>query len=185
MRKSGCFLLLCITGSCFAEEMPDNTFNTKYQRTTQADLSTFNDDLTYISQIPIKTYQYLDQAFSSFYQKLTYNTDICDSTLKKNAHHEIISIPLLPTNKKGIQFEVFGNFADPSSQYLSNLSDDHINSGYLSNSQQYSLFEQDVSFGAAASFNTSKHSKIKVFISNADIPGYGSTNALLAFEKQF
>jgi hypothetical protein len=185
VRKSGYILILCFSGYCSAEQLPIDTFNINYQNSAQADLSPFNEDLSYISNISVKTYQYLDQAFSSFYKKLTFNTDICDNTLEQNAHHEIVAIPLLPINKEGLQLEVFGNFADPSSQYLSNLSNDHINSDYLANSHQYSISNQDMSIGAGVSFNTSTHSKIKIIISNTDLPGYGNSSALFAFETQF
>lgn len=185
VKKLGYIFLLSVSGSCFAAKIPVKAQKIDYTKNTQADLDGYQQDLPYLYLIPKKTYQYLDQAFSSFYKKLSYESTICETTLEQNVHHDIVAIPLIPANKEGLQFEVFGNFAAPSSQFLSNLSDDHVYSNFLANSTEFGSTTQDVTFGAGLSFNTGSSSKIKVIVSNEDIPGHGTSSALFAFETEF
>lgn len=97
----------------------------------------------------------------------------------------MVAIPLIPTNLGGFQLEFLGAFSNPGSQYLSNFSTDHLLYNYQSNSEEFDLYNSVLALGAAISFNTSSSSKIKIVISNNDIPSYGTSKALVGFESQF
>jgi len=177
-----------ISMCCFAEQHPSNALQVQYQKSIKQNTETsnlFDLNLRSVYQIPETTYQYLNSVFTSFYQKLTFTTSIANSTFAKSSHYELVAIPFIPTNKKGFQLEVFGNFSDHFSQYLSNFSSDHLLYDYQSNSQELDITNCDLSLGAGISFNTSPRSKVKIIISNNDIPGYGTSKALLGFETQF
>ncbi|MFT7053443.1 MAG: hypothetical protein ACJAU1_000999 [Psychromonas sp.] len=117
------FLSTC----CFAEQMtadslqPQNQTNIKQQK-----LNSTAFYLNPVFHIQEATYQYLDSAFTSFYQKLSFNTSIAKSTFKENAYYQVVAIPLIPTNIGGFQLEFFGTFSNPASQYLSDFSADHL-----------------------------------------------------------
>lgn len=186
--KLSTFIIFFITASCFAAQAPSNALQIQYQKTVELERqnnqsSTF--ELHSVSQIPEVTYRYLENIFASFYNKLSFNTAIADSTFDDNLHSELISVPLIATNKQGLQMEVFGNFSDLSKQYLSNLSADHPLHAYIANSEQIDFYNSNLSLGAGISFNTSQASKIKFIISNNEMPGYGNSKALLGFETQF
>jgi hypothetical protein len=171
---------------CFAEKTPSNSLQVQYQKSIkQIKQKSTLLLLAPVYQIPERTYQYLDAAFSSFYQKLSFNTAIANSTFKKNTYYHLIAIPIIPTNKEGFQLEIFGNFSDPFSQYLSNLSEDHLLYDYQSNTGEFDIYNSNLALGAGISFNTSSNSRIKIVISNNDIPGYGMSKALIGFEAQF
>lgn len=139
-----------------------------------------------VKQLPEATYQYLENAFSTFYKKITFNTSIINDTFNDNLNAELISIPLIAQNSNGVQFEVFGNFSDLSKQYLDNLPLDHALHDYLVNSKQSNVFlDGDLSLGAGFSVRTSESSKLKLIYSNSDIPGYGNSSTLLGFESEF
>lgn len=170
-----CFLsLFSVSFSCHANPPKDSIQQ-------ESDLLS----LEGVYQIPSKTYLYLDNVFTSFYKKITFKTDIAKSTFQNNAHYELISIPLIAENEKGLQFEVFGNFTDPTTNRFSNLSEDQALSTYYSNTSKLDIYQSQLSVGAGVSFNTTKNSKIKVLISNNDMPGYGKSKALLGFETSF
>lgn len=176
------FLSTC----CFAEKIPSNSLQVQYQKSIkQTKQKSTLLLLAPVYHIPELTYQYLDAAFSDFYQKLSFNTSIANTTFKKNAYYQLIVIPIIPTNKEGFQLEIFGNFSDPFSQYLSNLSADQILYNYQSNSEEFDIYNSNLALGAGISFNISSNSKIKIVISNNDIPGYGMSKALIGFEAQF
>jgi hypothetical protein len=171
-----------LSTSCFSEKIPTNSLQFQYQESVKQNATALY--LNPVFQIPKATYLYLDSVFTSFYQKLSFNTSIAKSTFKKNAHYQVIAIPIIPTNK-GFQLEFFGNFSDPVSQQLSNFSTDHLLYNYRSNAQGFDLYNSDLALGAGISFNTSSNSKIKIVISNNEIPGYGTSKALVGFESQF
>ena len=128
MLKLITFIIFFITANCFAVQTPSNALQVQYQKRVELennDSHDFKFDLRSVSQIPEATYRYLDDIFASFYNKLTFNTPITDSTFNDNSHYELISVPLIATNEQGLQMEVFGNFSNLSTQYLSNLSADH------------------------------------------------------------
>ncbi|WP_022942290.1 hypothetical protein [Psychromonas hadalis] len=177
--------------TCFASEVPSNSLQVEYQKSiaqiTTEQIATKSKllSLNTVYQIPVATYHYLDEAFTSLYNKVTFNTSITDSTFKKSAHYELISIPLIAENTQGLQVELFGNFSDPSTQRLSNFSADQTLSDYYSNTAQFNIYNSELALGAGISFNTGKRSKIKMIISNSNIPGYGNSNALVGFETRF
>lgn len=183
------FLSTC----CFADKIPTYLLQVQYQKSIKQNSTPFY--LNPVFQIPEATFQYLDAVFTSFYQKLSFNTSIAkrtfnntsiaNSTFKKNAYYQVVAIPIIPTNIEGFQLEFFGNFSDPDSQYLSNLSADHLLYNYRTNSEEFDLYNSVLALGAGISFNTSLNSKIKIVISNNDIPGYGMSKALVGFESQF
>ena len=173
------FLSTC----CFADKLPTNELQLQYQKSIKQNSTPFN--LNPVFQIPEATYKYLDAAFASFYQKLSFDTSIANSTFKKNAYYQVVAIPIIPTNAGGFQLEIIGHFSDPASRYLSNLSADQILYNYRTNSDVLDLYNSDLALGAGISFNTSSNSKIKIVISNNDIPGYGTSRALVGFESQF
>jgi hypothetical protein len=171
---------------CFAEKIPSNSLQVQYQKSIkQIKQKSTLLLLAPVYQIPEQTYQYLDAAFSSFYQKLSFNTSIANSTFKKNTYYHLIAIPIIPTNKDGFQLEIFGNFSDPFSQYLSNFSEDHLLYDYQSNTGEFDIYHSNLALGAGISFNTSSSSRIKIVISNNDIPGYGMSKTLIGFETKF
>ena len=171
---------------CLATEIPSNSLQMEYQKkglqqTTEKNLL----GLDTVYQIPTKTYTYLNEVFTSFYNKITFNTNIADSTFENSAHYELVSIPLIAENEQGLKIELFGNFSDPTTHFLSNFSDDQALSNYYSSTQLLNIYNSELSLGAGISFNTGENSKIKVIISNRDMPGYGNSNALLGFETSF
>jgi len=179
---------------CFADQLPTNSLQQQYQYQNQNQNQKIikqqkqNSTPFYLNpvfQIPEATYQYLDAAFTSFYQKLSFNTSIAKSTFKKNAYYQVIAIPIIPASVGGFQLEFIGHFSDPASRYLSNLSADHLLYNYRTNSEEFNLYSSVLALGAGIGFNTSSNSKIKIVISNNDIPGYGTSKALVGFEFQF
>ncbi|PKG39327.1 hypothetical protein [Psychromonas sp. Urea-02u-13] len=171
---------------CFAAEVPSNSLQVEYKKKGQqqiTDISLLSLDAVY--QIPAKTYSYLDDVFTSFYHTITFNTAIADSTFETSSHYELVSIPLIAENSQGLKIELFGNFSDPSTRLLSNLSEDQALSGHYSNTQFLNVYSSEFSLGAGISFSTGDNSKIKVIISDSDMPGYGNSNALLGFETSF
>lgn len=171
---------------CHADEIESENIQFNYQNLGhQKALSTDLLSLDTVYNIPTVTYQYLDSIFTSFYNKVTFKTDIKDSTFKTTSHNELVSIPLLSENKQGFQIELFGNFSDPATQRLSNFSTDQALYHYYSNTEQLNIYNSTLSVGAGISFNTGKNSKVKVIISNNEMPGYGTSNALLGFETSF
>jgi len=168
---------------CAVEEIPSNSLQVEYIKSNEQKWDLLN--LNTVYQIPSVTYQYLDDVFTSFYNTITFKTTITDSTFENNAHYELVSIPLIAENKQGVHIELFGNFSDPSTQRLSNFSTDQALYHYYSNTELLDIYDSSLSVGAGISFNTSKETKIKVIISNNNMPGYGSSNALLGFETSF
>lgn len=168
---------------CAADEMPSNSLQVEYKNQEVTETKLLSLDTLY--HIPITTYQYLDNVFTSFYNKVTFNTSITDSTFTNSAYYELISIPLIAENKQGLQIELFGNFTDPSTQNFSNLSSDQALHDYYSNTTQLDIYNSSLAIGAGISFNTNDRSKIKVIISNNNIPGYGTSNALVGFQTRF
>lgn len=179
MLKLSTFIVFFITANCFAAQSPFNAFQAQKER------QSFASDLRSVAQIPEVTYHRLEGIFSSFYNKLTFNTSITDSTFEDNLNSELIAIPLIATNKQGLQMELFGNFTDPSRQYLSNMSANNALYDYIAHSERIDIYESDLSVGAGVSFNTGQTSKIKFIISNNEMPGYGNSTALLGIETRF
>lgn len=179
MLKLTAFIVFFITANCFAAQSPSNVFQ------EQKDDQSFTSDLRSVAQIPEATYRRLEGIFSSFYKKLSFNTSITDSTFEDNLNSELIALPLIATNEQGLQMELFGNFTDPSRQYLSNVSADNALHDYIAHSEQIDIYESDLSLGAGISFNTGQSSKIKFIISNNEMPGYGNSTALLGIETRF
>lgn len=171
---------------CWADNVPSNSLQVEYQKNNQQQIQDSSLlSLETVYQIPTSTYSYLDDVFTSFYNTVTFNTSITDKTFVTNSHYELVSIPLIAENQQGVQLELFGNFSDPATQQLSNVSKDQTLSNYYSHTQDLDIYGSDFSIGAGFSFNTSEDSKIKIIISNNDMPGHGSSNALLGFETNF
>ncbi|GLS91655.1 hypothetical protein GCM10007916_27240 [Psychromonas marina] len=181
--KISAFIAFSPVAFCAIEEVPSNSLQVEYKKSNEQSSNLLSLETVY--QIPSSTYQYLDEIFTSFYNKLTFNTTIADSTFENNSHYELIAIPLIAENAKGLQIELFGNFSDPATQRLSNISNDQAMSNYYSNTELLDIYESSLSIGAGISFNASDDTKIKVIISNNSMPGYGSSNALLGFETSF
>lgn len=182
------FIIIFIAGNCFAVQTPSNALQVQYQKTVELENNNsrdFNFELRSVSQIPKTTFRYLDNIFSSFYKKLTFNTSIIESTFDDTSLCELFSVPLIAPNEQGLQMEVFANFSDLSKQYLSNLSADHALHDYIAHSEQVDFQNSNVSLGAGFSLNTSQFSKIKFIISNNEMPGYGNSKILLGFERSF
>lgn len=135
--------------------------------------------------IPDQTYQYLSTVFQDFHQKLSFNTSIKNSTFQKSNYNEIVSLPLIADNKYGVQFELFGNLADPDTSYLSNLPSDITLYDYYTDNGTFELRNSELTLGAGFSFHTSPTTSLKLIISDGDLPGYGSSNALFGVETIF
>ncbi|WP_413699184.1 hypothetical protein ACLKMH_16925 [Psychromonas sp. KJ10-10] len=179
-----CFISLLSTSlTCNANQENDKLNLVFVQNNIQNETDLISLDAVY--QIPSKTYHYLDNIFTTFYKKITFNTEIAQSTFQSNAHYELIAIPLIAENEKGLKFELFGNFTNPVNVRLSNLSTDQTLSTYYSNTEQLDLYQSELSLGAGFSFKAGKESKIKLLISNNDMPGYGKSRALVGFETSF
>lgn len=181
-------VLLCFTTTfCVAAQPQSNVLQVEYKKNIkeQRNVSSFNIDFNSVSQLHEATYQYLDGVFTSFYHKITFNRSISDSTFKANSHYELFSIPLIAPNEQGIQLELYANFSNPSTQYLSNLSTDHALYDYISRSERFDLYDSELSVGAGMSFYTSQSSQIKFILSNGKMPGYGGSTALFGFETHF
>ena len=181
-------ILLGFAVNCFAIQTPPTLSNVlQIQQIKQKDKN--NQDITFelrsTTQLPEMTYRYLENAFTSFYKKLTFNTAITDSTFKDNFYSEIYSLPLIASNERGIQMEVFGHFTDAADQYLNNMSADNALHEHIVNSAQSRGYNTDLSLGAGFSFKTSQSSKIKVILSNKELPCYGNSTAIVGFEKDF
>jgi hypothetical protein len=134
-------------------------------------------------QIPSATYNYLDGVFSKFYKSVRFNTDITDNTFENSQYYEMVAIPLVAENSLGLQFEVFGKFSNSSNEYLSNLPNEMIFYNYQPN--EISFEESDLNLGVGFSFRTSPATKVKVILSDGELPGYGSSKAIIGFESIF
>lgn len=167
-------------------EIPRNGLQVEYKKNIEQETPN-SERLSFktIYQIPSNTYHYLDELFSSFYNTITFNNKITDNIFKTSAHYELVSIPLISENQKGLQFEVFGNFSNPETQHFSNISADQALSTYYSNTEGLNIYNSQLSVGAGISFYTVGGDKIRIIVSNNKIPGYGSSTALLAFETKF
>lgn len=177
-------LLSCFISSCsFAQQTPANQLQVQYQQSERS--SKFATNGSSIYKIPTATYRYLDSIFTSFYQTITFSTPVIDSTFNENSHSELIALPLIATNSKGFQVEIFGNFSDPKTQYLTNLSSDQAIYGHMENTSQFNMSDSELSIGAGVSFKTGDRSKIKIILSDGHMPGYGNSNALFGFETKF
>ncbi|MFT6905869.1 MAG: hypothetical protein ACJAS1_002532 [Oleiphilaceae bacterium] len=186
MLKVAAFLLYFITACCTASQFPSNALQVEYKRSVeQRDINRFSLDFDSVYQIPAATYQYLDAIFTSFYHKLTLTAPITDSTFTDNLHYELFSVPLIAPSEQGMQLEMYANFSDPSTQYLSNLSRDHALYDYIGSLERFDLYNSKLSIGVGMSFNSGQSSKIKFIISNGKMPGYGGSTALLGFETRF
>ena len=180
-----CSAMLFSATHCFAVQPSTNIFTPDYQKSFKVPNQDATFELGTMTRIPKATYSYLENVFSSFYSKVTFNTDIAKSTFKDGLQSDVFSLPLIANNRRGIQLELFGNFCDLSQQYLSNLSRDHALYDSMLNTQQTDILNNDLALGAGVSFNTGKSSKIKIIMSNNDMPGYGSSRALVGFQTDF
>jgi len=169
--------------TCIANEVPTNSLQVEYKKQKRESKERFN--ISNFYRIPVATYQYLDTVFTSFYNKVTFKTTITDSTFKNNAHYELVALPLIAENKEGLQLELFGNFSSSSTPSFSNFSADQALYDYYSNTAQNDDYNGSFSVGAGFSFKAGERSKIKVVISNNDMPGYGASTALLGFQTRF
>jgi len=189
-------LTFCITVSfCSANARTDNVaqydllfendHDTKLDQTlkfasqVKLELST----LDKLYQIHTTTYEYLDGIFSDFYHSVSFNTDITNSTFEESQYYEMLAIPLAPENTLGLQFEVFGQFSNSSNQYLSNMSAEMVHFHYQPN--EITFEDSELNLGLGFSFKTSPATKIKVIISDGELPGYGSSKTILGFESIF
>ena len=183
-------IMLFFTANCLAAQSPVDVSpiqSTDDFYITSKNNINFGFKLDSVTEIPEATYRYLEGVFTTFYKKITFNTSITDSTFTNCLESDLFAIPLIATNQQGLQLEVFGNFSDFSKQYLSNLPTDHPLYEHFINSEQSSvdLLDNDLSLGAGISFNTSQSSKVKLVISNNDMPGYGGSRTLVGFETRF
>jgi hypothetical protein len=184
-KKIICSTMLFSATYCFAVPSSPDIFESKYQQSFSVPTQEPKFEINTVTKIPKATYNYLENVFSSFYNKVAFNTEITSSTFKDGLQSDVFSLPLIANNSKGIKLELFGNFCDLSKQYLSNLSTDHALYNSLANSQQTDLLNDDIALGAGVSFNTGKSSKIKIIMSNNDMPGYGNSRTLVGFETSF
>lgn len=184
MYKKYLILLSFVSSCALANQAPSNQLQVEYQRK----ISTTSTDyfgIQTISHIPRATYQYLNQVFDTFYRRVNLNTNISDSTFVTNSHYELIALPLFMQEEHGVGVEVFGNFYDPFTQNLSNLSSDQAMSNYFGHSEQVNLYESEFALGAGISYKADSLSQFKVVFSNENIPGYGGSTALFGYEKKF
>ena len=168
----------------YQQSIDEDQLQIDYQKSIDED-HLLSAPLRSVYQISERTYQYLDTAFSCFYQKLSFDTGIKNNTFNKSAHYEMLSVPLLSTNNNLIQLEVFGKLSDPNTFYLTNMSSDHTLYNYTANSQVLDIYSSDIGLGAGISFQTSDISKLKIIISDESLPGYGTSQALIGFESKF
>lgn len=183
MLKTIVLLNFFISSCCLAQQTPANQLQVQYQQSEHSNSSTI--DLNSIYKIPTVTYQYLDSIFTSFYQTITFNTPVIDSTFHTNSHSELIALPLIANNPQGFHIEIFGSFSDPKTQYLTNLSSDQATYGHIENTSPFNMYDSELSIGAGVSFKTGNSSKIKIILSDGNMPGYGNSNALFGFETKF
>lgn len=141
--------------------------------------------ITTVYSIPDQTYQYLSDVFNDFHKKISFNTSIKNSTFQKSNYNEIVSLPLIADNKYGMHFEIFGNLADPNTSYLSNLPSNIGLYNYYTDTGTFELKNSELALGAGFSIHTSPNTKLKLIISDGDLPGYGSSNALFGIETIF
>lgn len=184
-KKIICSAMLFSATPCFAVQPSPDIFKSEYQESLKVPTQEPKFEVSAVTKIPQATYNYLENVFSSFYSKVSFNTEITNSTFKDGLQSDVFSLPLIANNSRGIRLELFGNFCDLSKQYLSNLSSDHALYDSMVNAQQTDLLNDDLSLGAGVSFNTGKSSKIKIIMSNNDMPGYGSSRTLVGFETSF
>ncbi len=175
--------VILLSPAFLSAEVPSNSLQIEFHKSNEQATNLLSMDTLY--QIPINTYSYLDDVFTSFYNKVSFKSTITDSVLEANAHYELISIPLIAETAKGLQVEIFGNFSDPMTQRLSNNSVDQALSNHYSNTEMLNIYNSQLSVGAGFSFYTEYGDKIKIIISNSKIPGFGNSTALLGFETTF
>lgn len=184
--KSSVLILVIssITNVCYAQETTKNQLQLDYQESlNKVNFSqTPFSSVYYISEA---TYHYLDSAFNNFYQRLSFDTSIKNSTFKKSNQYEIISIPFIANNSQFIQFEVFGKLSDPKNDNIRDMTRDNVLYEYTENSEVLDVYNSELALGAGISFQTSPFSKIKVLISKKNLPGYGTSQALIGFESSF
>lgn len=184
--KSSVLILVAssITNVCYAQEATKNQLQLDYQHSlNKVNFSqTPFSSVYYISEA---TYHFLDSTFNNFYQRLSFDTSIKNSTFKKSNQYEIISIPFIANNSQFIQFEVFGKLSDPKNDNLRDMTRDNVLYEYTENSEVLDVYNSELALGAGISFQTSPFSKIKVLISKKNLPGYGTSQALIGFESSF
>lgn len=184
--KSSVLILVAssITNVCYAQETTKNQLQLDYQHSlNKVNFSqTPFSSVYYISEA---TYHFLDSTFNNFYQRLSFDTSIKNSTFKKSNQYEIISIPFIANNSQFIQFEVFGKLSDPKNDNLRDMTRDNVLYEYTENSEVLDVYNSELALGAGISFQTSPFSKIKVLISKKNLPGYGTSQALIGFESSF
>ena len=135
--------------------------------------------------IPDQTYQYLSDVFLGFHKQLSFSTSIKNSTFQQSNYNEVVSLPLIADNKYGLHFEIFGNLSDPDTSYLSNLPNGHSIYNYYTDTGTFELGSSEIALGAGFSIHTSQNTKLKIIVSDGDLPGYGSSNTLIGFETIF
>ena len=174
-------LTLLVSNSLFAIQKQSQTLQTEYQSKQTSESFV----LSTVYNIPEHTYNYLSDIFNSFYERAKFNTSITNSTFDTGKYHEIVSLPFIAENKYGLHFEVFGNISDSKTSYLSNLPKNVTIFDYYTDSGTFDLEHSNMTLGAGFGFNASKTTKIKLIVSDGDLPGYGSSNALVGFETIF
>lgn len=175
---------LLIPSYLYAQSPSANQLQMEYQDSLH-DTGFIQHSLTSVYQISETTFYYLNDAFDDFYQTISFTTPIKDSTFDESKHYELVSVPLLSSDTHFIQLEIFGKLSNPNSAYLSNMTSDHTLYEHFGNSEVLDIYHCDVALGAGISFQTSSSTKIKILISNKNLPGYGDSNALIGFESQF
>ncbi|AGH81358.1 hypothetical protein PCNPT3_07100 [Psychromonas sp. CNPT3] len=182
MLQALLLITLFFSFNCFAKAIPANALQVEFQQSNAIDNKVPRTTLDSLYALPKNTYTYISDVLGSFYNVVTLRK------AKKREdvlHSSAFSIPLINDHKKGFQFEVFGRLSDPSLDYLSNLSADHALYNYISNTRQVDINDYDLSLGAGVSFQTGENSRIKLIISNSEIPGFGDSTTLLGFETRF
>lgn len=184
--KSSALILVAsfIVNICYAQESSKNQLQLDYQQSLSK-VSFSRVPFSSVYYISEATYHYLDSAFNNFYQTLSFDTSIKDSTFQKSKQYEIISIPFIANNIKVVQFELFGKLSDPKNDNHRDMAQDNPLYEYFENSEVLDIYNSELSLGAGISFQTSPFSKVKVLISNKNLPGYGSSQALIGFESSF
>ncbi|MBB1273011.1 MULTISPECIES: hypothetical protein [Psychromonas] len=168
----------------FAQENNQNQLQLDYQLSMNK-VDFLDKPFSSFYHISEATYHYLDSVFSGFYQRISFETSIKDSTFKKSKQYEIISVPFISTNNQLVQFEIFGKLSDPNNDNRQTMTAGRTLYEYIENSEALDIYNSELSLGAGISFQTSPYSKIKVLISNKNLPGYGTSQALIGFESRF
>ena len=91
---------------CFAVQPSPDIFKSEYQESLKVPTQEPKFEASAVTKIPQATYNYLENVFSSFYSKVSFNTEITNSTFKDGLQSDVFSLPLIANNSRGIRLEL-------------------------------------------------------------------------------